>query len=136
MRERLIGAWSLVDWTIAFSSGRTERRPFGDAPQGSLVYSDNGRMLAAISRAQRSLLSSPLPQQAPDVEKTAAFDSFFSYGGSYRLEGDEVVHMVDIALNPNFVGSEQRRRVQFDGEFLTLSAQEGTRLHALQWRRV
>ncbi|MFT5033404.1 MAG: hypothetical protein ACI89D_002629 [Bermanella sp.] len=132
----LLGAWSLVSWSIEFSDARPARYPYGESAWGSIVYSDNGRMLAAISRDDREALSVAVPQQAPDVEKIAAFDSFFSYGGSYSTEGDTVIHSVDIALNPNFVGSEQRRTILFEGDCLTLSAHEGARHHKLKWRRV
>lgn len=136
LQQRLIGAWTLESWSIQFSDGSAERFPFGLSPCGSLMYSSNGRMLAAIGRADRTLLSTAVPQQAPVVEKVAAFDSFFSYGGSFYIEGDTVVHQVDIALNPNFVGSVQKRRMEFVGEHLTLSADEGRRHHRLVWRRV
>lgn len=135
-KDRLVGAWSLVSWSIEFSDARPTRYPYGEAPVGSIVYSDNGRMLAAISRSDRNSLSVGVPQQAPDTEKTAAFDSFFSYGGRYAIEGDTVIHSVDIALNPNFVGSEQRRSMLFEGDCLTLSAHEGSRHHKLKWQRV
>ena len=132
----IVGAWSLLSWTIRFDDGRPARQPYGGSPNGSLLYSADGRMLAAIARAERKSLSAAVPQQAPDSEKTAAFDSFFIYGGSFEIDGDEVVHRVDIALNPNFVGSVQRRKMHFEDNRLTLSAREGERHHELVWQRV
>ncbi|MFQ3199318.1 MAG: hypothetical protein ACI9SK_000023 [Zhongshania sp.] len=135
-RDALIGVWSLLSWHIDFADGRPARYPYGEFAVGNIVYSENGRMLATISESDRKPLSVAVPHQAPDVEKIAAFDSFFSYGGSFVVEGDEVVHRVDIALNPNFVGSEQRRHMHFESDFLTLSAHEGGRHHQLKWQRV
>ena len=74
-------------------------------------------------------------------DKIAAFESYLSYAGRWRLDGDEVVHSVEMALNPNAVGLEQRRRVDWAGEDLVLSYQRtppsGTvRTFELTWRRV
>ena len=44
-----------------------------------------------------------------------------SYAGRYRLEGDEIIHIVEMALTPDVVGLEQRRTIQLDGDTLTLS---------------
>ncbi|HCS26256.1 MAG TPA: hypothetical protein DIW43_02310 [Spongiibacteraceae bacterium] len=134
--HRIVGGWSLLSWTMRFDDGRPARQPYGDSPNGSLLYSADGRMLAAIARADRKHLSGQVPQRAPESEKTAAFDSFFSYGGSFDIDGDEVVHRVDIALNPNFVGSVQRRKMHFEDNQLTLSAKEGERHHELIWQRI
>lgn len=125
-----------MSWTIRFDDGQPARHPYGTSPSGSLLYSADGRMLAAIARAERKQLSEPVPQRAPEAEKIAAFDSFFSYGGRFEIDGDEVIHHVDISLNPNFVGSVQRRNMHFESDRLSLSASEGTRHHELVWQRV
>ena len=138
----LLGSWRLESWVISYSDGRPEHHPFGESPEGSLLYTPQGRMLASIARGDRQSLSVAVPQRADVAEKAAAFDSFFSYGGRFHIDGDSVVHQVDIALNPNFVGTEQRRKMHFEGDRLTLSAEEdlgrgrGTRTHRLRWRAV
>lgn len=133
----IVGAWRLVSWTIEYADKTLH--PFGESPIGSLLYSADGRMLASIAARHRSHLSHAVPAKAPDAERLSAFDSFFSYGGDFTIEGDEVVHRVDIALNPNFVGTVQRRRMYFENEFLTLAAEEegtqGTRQHRLRWQK-
>ncbi len=142
----LVGGWSLLRWEIAYEDGRAPSFPFGADATGVLVYSPDGCMNASISRAGRKPLSSASTRTAPVEERLAAFESFFSYGGRYRIEsgadGQHVIHSVTQSLNPNFIGSEQRRKMDFaaDGT-LTLSAADGApgsgmqRYHRLIWKR-
>ena len=94
----------------------------------------------AIARAGRSALSHLNTRLAPKPEKAAAFDGYFHYAGTWRLEGDSVVHAVTLSLNPAFVGTDQVRRVELDGDGLTLSAEVtsasgATLRNAIRWRR-
>lgn len=145
----LLGTWHLARWEIAYSDGRTPTLPFGRDAQGLIVYSHDGTMNACIARAGRRPLSSESVRSAPEAERLAAFESFFQYAGPYRYREDtalptgaQVVHQVTMSLNPNFVGTEQVRHVEFapDGT-LTLSASDTVpgstvaRHHRLQWRR-
>jgi hypothetical protein len=56
-------------------------------------------------------------------EKTRAFDSYFTYGGRYAVEGDIVTHHILFCLFPNWVGTDQVRRFALgpEGDILTLS---------------
>ena len=139
--QNLLGSWRLEAWRTDYSDGRAPTFPYGPDAVGTLLYTPDGRMNASIGRPERERLSSANTRLAPDAEKTAAFDSYFNYAGRFEIRGDSVVHRVELSLNPNFVGSEQVRRIEFEGNRLTLSAVEtdaktGTlRTHRLIWRR-
>jgi hypothetical protein len=143
----LVGGWHLQHWEITYGDGRAATLPFGVAPGGIIVYAPDGWMNASIARAGRQALSSASAKTAPAEQRLAAFDSFFSYGGRYRLlheRGvDYVIHSVTQSINQNLVGTEQKRRMDFGSDAsLTLSAEDtvpGTqvaRLHRLTWKRV
>jgi len=136
----LIGTWELVDWTITYSDEREPTLPYGDGPTGMIVYNADGHMSATIARSRRLPLSHLNTRLAPQPEKAAAFDSYFHYGGTWRIEGDSVVHAVTLALNPAFVGTDQVRKIELDGDDLTLSAEVtsasgATLRNAIHWRR-
>jgi Lipocalin-like domain len=139
--EQLLGAWKLARWTITYSDGRAPTLPFGESVTGLLIYSNDGHMSGNIARAGRSPLSSESAKTAPVDEKIRAFDSFFSYAGTYEVKGDEVIHYVTMALFTNLVGTVQRRKMRFSAEGLELSAEDllpGSsvkRTHRLQWCR-
>ena len=77
--------------------------------------------------------------RASDDAKARAFDSYMSYTGRYHLEGDEVVHTVELALTPEAVGQAQRRRLRWEGATLALSytvqGRQGPRHYLLSWTR-
>lgn len=136
----LVGAWRLRSWRIHYADGRAPTVPFGDRPDGLLVYSPDGWMSATVSRAGRPPLPSDQSPRTADAERVAeAFRSYFHYAGPYRFEGDRVVHSVQLSLNPNFNGTEQVRQVHLDGAVLTLRGEDsagGTvRRHELVWQR-
>ena len=142
----LLGTWHLVRWEIAYGDGRAPTLPFGPDATGLICYTHDGTMNACIARGGRPRLSSESVRSAPESERLAAFESFFQYAGPYRIRTQDgrrqVVHSVTHALNPNFVGTEQVRDMDFDAQgTLTLSASDtvpGTavaRHHRLRWRR-
>jgi hypothetical protein len=138
--QDFFGAWSLVDWRIEYADGSVTR-PFGEAALGYIIYTADGIMTASIAKGDRVRFGLANARNASSEQKSAGFDSYFHYAGSWRIEGEEVVHSVTLSLNPDMAGSDQRRLAVFDSAGgLTLSAQEdakdGTRrLHILQWKR-
>lgn len=130
----LEGTWFLVDWRI--DSGGRVTQPFGPQATGMICYTGDGHMQAVIAAAGRRALSAPVPRQAPEAERAAAFDSYFHYAGRYEIiPGPRVVHRVTQALNPALVGTEQVRDIHLEGDKLVLSATEGLRRHRITWRR-
>lgn len=147
--DPLRGTWQLVRWEIAYGDGRPPTLPFGEGASGLIHYTADGHMSACIARAGRRPLSSESVRSAPAEERLAAFESYFQYAGPYELRrgahlptGMQVVHHVTMSLNPNFVGTDQVRNVEFDAAgVLTLSASDTVpgsavaRHHRLVWRR-
>lgn len=138
-RAQLVGAWELVRWDIVYDGG-TRTQPFGDSARGLLLYTPDGCMSATIMAARRQPLSTPNPRSAPDTERAAAFDGFFSYAGRFRVLAGEVRHEVLVALNPAQVGTLQTRHVRLVGRRLELTADEPlpdarSRRHVIEWRR-
>lgn len=145
----LVGSWHLVRWEIVYDDLRPPTLPYGPDAVGLIVYAADGFMSACIARAGRARLSSDSVRTAPQAERLAAFESYFHYAGRYTLQRDaalptgmQVVHRVSMALNPNFVGTEQVRDVAFDASgTLTLSASDTVpgstvvRHHRLRWSR-
>jgi len=137
----LVGAWKLVRWEISYSDDRPVSLPFGEDAEGMIIYSPNGFMSASLHRATRGPVSTQYVLQAPAEEKADLFASFMFYGGPYRIEGEDVIHSVEHALNPDLVGNDQLRHVAIDGDELTLTGEEKieaaglTRFHKVLWRK-
>jgi hypothetical protein len=140
-KEDLVGAWQLQSWSIGYSDREDLTYPYGEEPQGLLLYSSDGWMSASISRPGRA----PFPEEVsyrklPAELKAAAFSSYFHYAGRYRVEDGDVIHSVSQSLNPNFPGTQQLRHAELDGQTLVLSGKDEvggvTRFHSLVWHRV
>lgn len=139
-QDDLLGAWSLCEWLISYSDGRAPARPFGDAPAGLLIYAPGGFMSAGIARDGRSGFAGGNVRLAAESSRAAAFDSYFQYQGRFRVTGSVVEHHVLQSLNPDFVGTVQRREAVLDGKRLALSAEDSLpggirRTHRLIWER-
>ncbi|TDG12938.1 hypothetical protein E2F43_15405 [Seongchinamella unica] len=139
-KNDLVGTWQLESWTIGYSDRDDFSYPFGEEPQGLLMYSEDGWMSACIARRERALFPEDVNyRKLPDDRKAAAFSSYFQYAGRYRVADGDVIHYVTQSLNPNFPGSEQLRHAELDGQTLVLSgkdrAGEVTRFHSLVWHR-
>ena len=95
--------------------------PFGRDATGFITYSPDGHMAVQFGRTERASLATSDWLAAAPAEIAAAARDDFAYCGSWELRGGEVVHRVRLSLMPNWIGSEQVRLVNVEGERLTLS---------------
>lgn len=136
----LVGRWDVVAWEQVYDDGRREL-PMGEQLEGFIRYLADGDMVCMISRGGRAPFTHGGQWHAPQADKAAAYQSMLSYAGRWRLDGDVITHHVQFSLFPNWVGSEQKRRVepQPDGTLaLTARLEENTpqaRTARLVWRR-
>lgn len=134
--ERLVGSWRLVSYETRDRSGR-QGTPYADAV-GRLSYDDRGNMAGQVMRPDRARVEVGIGN-AQTVR--AAYIGYIAYFGSYEVaaDGTSVVHRVEGALNPEWVGGRQERKLRFDGERLVLSADVRKNgdvvTHTLTWER-
>jgi len=123
MRERLIGAWTLVSYVLLASDGSEPIHPMGTEPRGFIMYTPDGYMSAQIMRTGRPAFTSGNPVRGTPEEFTAAARGYLAYSGPFRTDdaNETVTHAADLSLFPNWIDVDQVRRVAFDGDLLTLS---------------
>ena len=137
IRDRLLGTWELVSYESYEPDGR-ERLPFANAV-GRITYDPAGNMTGQVMRPGRAVVDS---RTGGYDRLRAAYTGYIAYFGTYEISADEatVVHHVVGALNPAMVGSDQVRRLRFDGDRLVLEAHvqkpDGTARHVLTWQRI
>ena len=140
-KQDLIGTWQLESWTVGYSDREDFTTPFGEDPKGLLLYTEDDWMSASIARSDRRTLPQDIPfRKIPEEKLARAYLSYFHYAGRYRVVEGDVVHYVTQSLNPNFVGTEQLRHAELDGQTLVLSGSDEaggvSRLHSLVWHRL
>lgn len=142
LEHPLLGSWRLRRW-IAIADDGSESSPMGDAPEGLLVYSGDGTMIALMAQADRPRIDSDDVTGGTEAERAGAFASFVAYGGTFDVDGNVVSHRVEMSQFPNLVGTVQRRRWELDttARQLTLTSPPvtvggATRIQRLSWERV
>ncbi|MFH1079635.1 MAG: lipocalin-like domain-containing protein [Pseudomonadota bacterium] len=118
---KLIGSWKLVSFYSQDSSGQTAY-PFGKDARGRLIYGPDGRMAVQLMNPNRPGFTSDDPLATSEAEVRAAFGGYTAYYGTYSVNPDEqtIIHHIEAALLPNWVGTDQGRQFEFDGKYLTL----------------
>jgi hypothetical protein len=74
-----------------------------------------------ISYGGRKRLSSSDSLSAPVEEQAEAFSTFIAYAGRYTLDGDKVIHHVEIASIQDWVDPDLIRSIRFEGERIVLA---------------
>ncbi|MEV6769085.1 lipocalin-like domain-containing protein [Nocardia sp. NPDC051030] len=139
MASDLVGRWQLTAWTATDETGAVTT-PFGENPQGSLIYTPGGWMSGHLAATDRHNLSTPNALGGPESERAQAYSSYVAYSGEYRVEADTVIHLLHMSLFPNWVGTEQRRFVDLSPTNLILRTPptpigSRTLVNSLHWTR-
>jgi hypothetical protein len=122
-RAGLLGAWRLLTWESIAEDG-TVTHPMGEDPEGVVVYTPDGTMMTTLGRAGRTPITGGDMMGGPEDERLAAFSSFVAYQSRFHMDGGDIIHVVEMSLFPNWVGTAQRRHVELsaDGRSLVLSS--------------
>jgi len=112
--ENIIETWALVARGASESQRAQLEERYGTQSEGVVILSPDGWMCAALGHGDRARLPGD-PEwhaDAPDADRLAAFDSYVSYAGRWRIEDGQLITKVEFALNPSWVGGEQVRDVE------------------------
>lgn len=77
-------------------------------------------MSAVIAAASRKITADNA-DQASSEEQATLFRSCFAYAGTYRLTDQGVIHHVEVASDPTWIGKDQTRFVHFEGKRVVIS---------------
>lgn len=111
-RDPLVGNWKSVSM-VGTLDGKPGN-PWGENPVGYLILTPEGRMMAVLTANNRKIPTSDA--DAIELMKT----TMAAYTGKYRLEGDDFVTTVDVAWDPVWAGTEQRRHYKLEGDKFTI----------------
>ena len=133
----LLGTWKLQSFTSEFPDTGQTVQPFGAHPSGYLSYGADCRMYAILVGDGRR---PPARADPTDAEKIELFEGMGAYAGTYTIEGDKVVHHVDISWNEAWTGTAQVRQFKVEGNLLRIRAQDSVdgrpAITTLLWRKI
>ena len=87
----------------------------GEHPKGIQIATPEGRWLALVTAEGRQIPKT-------DAERARALTSMIAYTGRYRVEDGKVITKVEAAWNEAWVGTEQVRAIQFEGDRLYIES--------------
>ena len=124
----VVGVWKLAGGAMTDLSGKKVGVPYGPRGMGLVSLTADGRMMAVLVDGRAKLAD-------------GAKREYSSYCGNYTFDGSTLITTVDAASDPARMGSQQVRKVRFEGERMILVPPErdegGVKIHReLAWERV
>ncbi len=110
-REKVIGFWKLVSYVVEVQATGQIEPVMGQHPTGYVNFSAEGRVMFILTGEGRK------PAKTAE-ERADLLSTLVAYTGTYRIEGDRWITKVDVAWNPEWVGTEQARNFKIEGERL------------------
>ena len=107
--SNLVGTWRLVSWIVEVMDTHEQLRQFGDNPPGFIHFTPEGRVFAVLSASNRIAVQT-------EADQIAAFGSIIAYTGRYRVEGNTLVTIVDVSVDPAAVGTDLVRFCDLRGD--------------------
>ncbi|MFO7963639.1 MAG: lipocalin-like domain-containing protein [Desulfobacterales bacterium] len=119
--KQFTGSWRLIASEFRTSGGEVIH-PLGDDALGRVIFSRSGFMSAQLMRKGRPGFASEDPSNGTFEEIKSAFEGYIAYYGPFELdlEKQRLITHVEGSLFPNWVGADQVRFFEFNGDRLTL----------------
>ncbi len=136
-RNELIGSWRLVSFELEAPDGSISH-PYGEDLVGYLFYNEQGYMSSAFMSAGRG--GAAEGADLAEAARANTYDQFMAYCGGYRIQGDRILHQVEVSSLALWIGTRQERWFKIDGdrlEILTapLSVDSEAPVGRLVWQR-
>ena len=112
--DSLISTWKLVSWQVIVEN-ESPQNVFGSHPKGFLILTREGRSFVLTTAENRRI-------GMGDAERAALHKSMLSYSGEYRVEGNDLITVVDVSWNEEWNGTEQRRHFRIEGNKLFIES--------------
>lgn len=110
-RDKVLGIWKLISYEVEVQATGQKAPVMGQNPTGYTAFMPEGRIFFVLTGEARKAAKT-------DQERAGLLSTLVAYTGTYRVEGDKWITKVEVAWNPEWVGTEQIRSFKLDGERL------------------
>jgi hypothetical protein len=105
------GLWKLVSYEVEIQATGQKEYPMGRKPTGYVIFTPEGRIFFILTAEGR--------KPAKTVQDRAdLLNSIIAYSGTYRIEKGSWIARVEVAWNPEWIDTEQKRLFKVDGDQL------------------
>ena len=107
---RILGVWKLVSFEAEIQATGQKESVIGQNPTGFVIFTQTRALFLLTGKARKP---------AKTVQERAdLLNTLVAYTGTYRLEGEEWITNVDVAWNPEWIATEQKRFFKLEGDRL------------------
>ncbi|MBF0852384.1 lipocalin-like domain-containing protein [Gluconobacter sp. R75690] len=110
LKKDIVGVWGLVSYKVEDKETGRTIDAMGSSPRGRVIFTPHGWVAFNLEGSDRQ------PPKT-DVERAHLMKTLVAYIGRYRIEGNQWVTNVQTAWTPEWVGTEQRRTIEINGDF-------------------
>ena len=110
---KIVGSWKLVSYEVEVQATSQKGPVMGDHPTGYVTFTPEGRVFFVLTGEARK------PAKT-DQERAELLSTLVAYTGTYSVEGDTWTTNVEVAWNPEWVGTKQVRNFTLSGERLVV----------------
>lgn len=107
----VVGTWKLVSYEVEVQATRQKLPVMGEKPTGYVSFLPEGRVFFVLTGEARK------PAKT-DQDRAELLNTLVAYTGTYSLAGDTWTTNVDVAWNPEWVGTKQVRSFKLEGDRL------------------
>jgi hypothetical protein len=115
----IVGTWRLISMLSRDPATGEETRMWGDHPCGFLTYTPGGHYSVVLAKSDRAI-STDSAGSAPPEEQARLFCGSFANAGRYSPTSDGVIHHVEVATDPTWMGTDQSRLLCLEGNKLVI----------------
>jgi hypothetical protein len=112
--NKVVGTWKLVSYEVEAQATGQRGPIMGERPTGYATFSPEGRVFFVLTGEGRQTAKT-------DQERAALLGTLIAYTGTYSIDGDTWTTNVEVAWNPEWVGTKQVRPFKLDGERLIVT---------------
>ena len=110
-RSKVVGLWKLVSYEVEVQAAGQKEPVMGRHPTGYVRFLPEGRVFFILTGEGRKPAST-------EQQRAELLNTLVAYTGTYRIEGDKWITTVDVAWNPEWIGTEQSRSFKIEGKRL------------------
>ena len=107
---RILGLWKLVSFEAEIQATGQKESVMGQNPTEFAIFTQTRALFLLTGEARKP---------AKTVQERAdLLNTLVAYTGTYRLEGEEWITNLDVAWNPEWIGTEQKRFFKLEDDRL------------------
>jgi hypothetical protein len=111
--SRIVGTWRLLSYVVEVQATGEKLPVMGDAPSGYVTFLPEGRVFFVLTGDGRKVAKT-------EHDRAELLNTLVAYTGTYSTEGSTWTTNVEVAWNPEWVGTRQVRSFKLEADRLAV----------------